>query len=67
MGAYTELFPPINREGIMAIYKWAVKLNSPRLACRAAAVKVHAADVVSPTINTQPEPSGSIKKNIYLK
>lgn len=42
----------------MAIYKWAVKLNSPRLACRVAAVKVYITDSISPTINTQPEPSG---------
>lgn len=43
----------------MAIYKWAVKLNSPRLA-----VKVYTADCISPTINTQPVPSGL---KMYLK
>lgn len=46
----------------MAIHKWAVKPNSPRLACRDAAVKVYTADCISPTINTQPEPSGFKKR-----
>lgn len=48
----------------MAIYKWAVKLNSPRLACHDAAVKVYITECISPTINTQSVPSGF--KNIYL-
>lgn len=49
----------------MAIYKWAVKLNSPRLACRDTAVKVYIDDCISsPTINTQPAPSGL---KMYLK
>lgn len=49
----------------MAIYKWAVKLNSPRLARRDAAVKVYIDDCISsPTINTQPAPSGL---KMYLK
>lgn len=49
----------------MAIYKWAVKLNSPRLACHDVAVKVYIADCISPTMNTQPLPSGL--KKMYLK
>lgn len=50
-------YSPSNGEGIMAIYKWAVKLNSPRLACHDAAVKIYRADCFSPTINTQTVPS----------
>ncbi len=48
----------------MAIYKWAVKLNSPRLACRDAAVKLYTADCISLTINTQTAASGL---KMYLK
>lgn len=61
IGAYKELFT-LKWGGIMAIYKWAVKLNSPRLACHDAAVKVYIAECVSPTINTQPS---GLKKKIY--
>lgn len=50
----------------MVIYKWAVKLNSPRLACHDIAVKVYRSDCISPTINTQPISSG-LKKNKKLK